>query len=259
MQQMSDYWDQLKQQVEHLSQTLNGFRVWLEHAVPDLVLYNYSLDVLEQAQAVLVLSESAELGRASFSNARSAFEASMDSLLLTTSWENFDAAGAMARACEILEHADLLDRRTAADHKLGLKRDEERKPPEKLIAEDADRWDRWAAGKGKVLTSAFQEAKADKRWKRHWSNLSRKQTWYAVESAWGESGFAEMADFFYGLMSIHGHPRPRAGVRVANITDEGKLTYLPRPIDSEAAAMIAQASCRFASAALARRRAWQGS
>ena len=258
MERSIDYRKQLEQRLEELSDTLNQFRVWFEHAISDLVLFNYALDVLEQGQAVLMLTESAALGRSALSNARSAFEACMDALLLTGSREDFDSSGALARACEILEHDDLLERRATADRSLRLERRQNAKPPGSVMEADADRWNEWAPGKGAILKRAYEQAEADGRWRRHWSGKSKRQIWSAVDASWGsESGLPEMADFFYGLLSIHGHPRPRAGARLREVDGDGKLTYSPRPQDTEVAAMIAQVACGLASAACARRREWE--
>jgi hypothetical protein len=251
---VSDWRDLLQKDLAALEAALNEYRTYLEHAIPDVILYNYALDVLEHGNAVLTLTANAALGRAAHACTRAAFESCFDALLLVSDPAEYDRNGAIARACELLEHENLRQRRDRADEQLGLTREPSGVTPEEMIEADATAWEEYSPGKESLLRTAFDDVKTGKRWKRHWSGLSRKKIGEAVGAAFAtEPGFPEMADYFYGLLSIHSHPRPRTGSRIRDIDSNGRLTYAPDPQDAELTAGIAQAAVRLTRAALAKR------
>ncbi len=251
---MSTWRDDLQTEITQLENELREFRIHLEHAIPDIVLYNYVLDVLEHCNAVHSLTQNPNLGRAAHACTRAAFESCFDALLLVSDPSEYDRNGSLARACELLEHEDLRERRTKGLLAIGKTPLPPGKTPEELINADARAWDKDSPGKGAVLRDAFSDAKDQKKWLRHWSGFSRKKIAEVVSAAfWEDPSVADMADFVYGLLSIHSHPRPRTGSRITNVDEEGRLTYAPDPQDAEMSPAIAQIACRLARAAIAMR------
>lgn len=88
---------------------------------PDTVLYALAIDVAEHARAVGILVIS-EVPRAAMVNARAAFESALDALLLVSDPLRYDERGMYARACELVEQENLIERMNAADAAIGKTR-----------------------------------------------------------------------------------------------------------------------------------------
>jgi hypothetical protein len=107
--------------------------------------------------------------------------------------------------------------------------------------------------KGDLLRAAMETCRTKKTWKRHWSGLTQRERYDEVGKWQGTNeGVAEMAEFIYGALSIHSHPRLRSGARVREQAAD-KVSYKPNPEDTGNAALAAAAACQWAMAALLRR------
>lgn len=228
---------------------MTGLPAATVHLLPDMVLYGYAIDVLEQALAVETLTDSGD-HRASFANARAAMEAAQDLLYLVRSESDYDESGSLARCHELLEYDDLKERSASADSLEGLDAPSWERAPA-IVERDAAAWDAVAEGKGEILRGALQKVQPRRR--RHWSGLSRRVLAERVAVVMGASpGWAAMHDALYGLASIHSHPRPRSGLRTIDLKGD-TVVFGPRPEDEDVPAKLASLACLSAKDALDRR------
>jgi hypothetical protein len=98
---------QLVQACAALNEVLTGFKIQLKYGIPDWVLFQFGIEVLEQTGAVLMLAEGPS-PRAAMPNARAAFEAAIDMLVMVADPTLYDEMGAFARVCELLEWEEML-------------------------------------------------------------------------------------------------------------------------------------------------------
>ncbi len=225
-----------------------------EHYIADLALYGLAIDILEHSLAVQLLRNS-EVPRAAFANARAAFEAGMDILLLTSERTEYDVRGCLARAHELNEDKRLQARYNRASSESGLSPQSEQDFAT-LVEEDAVAWDKLVPGRGDFLRSVvaeFSERPSGKR--KHWSGMSREEIGLAVAQSLGaEPGVGQIFDAMYGGLSSHSHPRMRVGQRETTEGDTGGFVFSAKPSDKTAPAGAASYACSAAVASLKRRR-----
>jgi len=141
-----------------LARMVEGFEHHDHHLVPDMLLFQLGLDVLEQGRAVGTLMI-AGVGRPASSNTRSAFESARDMLVMVAVPEDYASMGARARVQEVLDVSRLNERQRKADTALGLDRKMSAKSPEAIIESDAAAWDAVAPGQGDLLRQAGKDVR----------------------------------------------------------------------------------------------------
>lgn len=242
---MTKHLEELRGAHGELAAAATGYKVRLRHFVPDYVLYAYALDVLEQAGLVASTTDVA-YGRALIANSRAAFESALDMLLLTADPAKYNENGSWARTTELVEIEQLHVRRDAAIAKLQLDARPALFNAEEAIEQDAVIWEEECPGARTLLRSCLSKVRDERRWRKHWSGLSRKEQAKALDSAYSDqSGFAEMIDSTYGILSVHSHPRPRIGSRSSDWVN-GQLTFTPKESDLQVAWSVSQLAARFA-------------
>jgi hypothetical protein len=181
------------------------------HPVADVVLLAYAGDVVEQAHATLALA-AAGVGRPSYANARAAFEAALDMLLLVSDPIETDRLACLAYMLEWVETEELFGRFGRADAAVPIVT---RPLPgaaqtDEIVRILAEGFELRAPGHRALIEAAYAEARRPKRTRRHWSDLGRGQIAGTVGARLPAlEGFAEISDLLYGLASFHTHPRVR--------------------------------------------------
>jgi hypothetical protein len=150
--------------------------------------------------------------RASYVNARAAFEAAQDALLLVSDEKSYDDNGALAYCIELVEHQDLQQRWKDASAQWNILKDlMGRITPEELIEKEAADLDKLAAGTADRFRHALAEARKPRRAHRHWSGMSRREISEALEKRIpAAKGIGAGGDAFYGMLSVQAHPRVRS-------------------------------------------------
>ena len=205
-----------------------------DHLVSDIVLFGFCHDTSDCVSAVLEQSQPS-LYRTSYLLARGAFEASQDALLLAGDSDNYDRNGALAYAIELVELEQLQNRWKKPGEEWGTPELLLRPftPPEVTVESEIPRLEAVSAGSSVHLTSAIVEARRKNRTHQHWSGLSRKKIAerivYLVDDI--DERTAEAADAFYGMLSVHSHPRLRAWTRKFGQSESGALRFEGNPHD----------------------------
>lgn len=236
-----------------LGARLQGFCIWERRLVPDLVLHGYAIDIVEQSNAVIILLQS-QVPRAAVANARAAFEAALDMLLLTSREDEYDWFGALARASELIENEGLVSRRDAANALIGVESEPESYTPDQVVEHDGELWERGFPGGKALLQRAYEEVRKSRDRRRHWSGLSRRAIGAEIDKGRGDSaGLAEMIDTTYGLISVHAHGRPRLADRSTRVDELGRLVFVQKESHAGLARGVAYIACQFGLLALDRR------
>jgi hypothetical protein len=237
----------LKTALTELGDKLNGFKVFLKYGIPDSVLFQFGIDVLEQATATLIVAQS-DVRRAAVANARAAFEAAMDMLLLVADPAAYDEMGAFVRACELLTWEDMYQKRDRADAALGMKPEGRGKSPDEIVALEAEKWEKDSPGVTRMYKRVLEQARHQQRWKHHWSGIGtlRDRAQFIATKLSGYAGFVEIAEVLWGLQSVHAHPAPRTGIRPSEVNEKGQLVFRSRPTEGDFALAMAAASCTHA-------------
>lgn len=251
---MTDHIKELSESIPALDVARSSYRIRLRHLLPDTVLYALVLDVAEHARAVQILVGS-DVPRAAMVNARAAFESALDALLLVSDHSLYDERGMYARACELVEQENLIQRMDLADDVIGKDRHRPPVVPEDIVKEEGEYWAQEFPEASTRFAGVLKDVRSSKRWKKHWSGLGGiKQVAIELDRIEGPGrGLKEMADAIYGLQSMHSHPRPRIGMREINQDAEGRIEFQTAANDPQRAAGIADLSCSLAKIALERK------
>jgi len=245
--------DRVQALLAHLDRDLTGFKVFLKHAIPDFFLLHLGIDVLEQGGAVVTIARG-HAPRAAVANARSAFEASLDMLVLLAEPTLYDEMAAFARVCELLSWEDLRRKRVALHPTLGLEAPQVSATPESTVEEECKKWEEDSPGVGTMYRRVLAQARADVRWKHHWSGKSTfVERAQVIANKWNtEPGFVETAGILWGLQSIHTHPGARTGMRAVK-NEGGQASFRPKPTDAMFPCAAVAIACEHAIKALKRR------
>jgi len=99
--------------------------------------------------------------RASYANARAAYEAAQDAVLSASDPAAYNSSGAIALCVELVEHEELQKRWDDACAEWGIKKDRtKRLSPESLIEAAAAQLDEMRSGSAQLLRNALLEAKS---------------------------------------------------------------------------------------------------
>ena len=102
--------------------------------------------------------------RASYANARAAYEAAQDAVLLASDPAAYNSSGAIALCVELVEHEELQKRWDDACAEWGIKKDRtKRLSPESLIEAAAAQLDEMRSGSAQLLRNALLEARKPRR------------------------------------------------------------------------------------------------
>lgn len=241
------------EKLEELRSLLSAYECRPGHFVADTVLFGYGSDVHEHSEAVRILVESIA-PRSAYANARSAFEAGVEMLYLVGNPDEYDVRGASARVWESREaHRHEQIRSSYPDGAL------------KPLGQDATHWqdhvasdaafcDSLAPGTGDRLRKAYQIIDSSKAADGHWSGLSRRELAHRAEEELGlDPGSAVIFISMYSSLSIHSHPRLRLGTRQTERSDDGRLLFSTREIDTVVPRLFATMACMAASVSISRR------
>ena len=250
---MTDHVVSLGAAVADLDRARSRFRIRLRHFMPDTVLYSLGIDVAEHARAAAILVRT-EVSRAGMVNARAAFESALDALLLVADPALYDERGMFARACELVEQENLIDRMNAADVAIGSSRRRDSIHPEEIVREEGEFWEQELPGARDKFLGILKDVRATGRWRKHWSGFGgRKQLAEELDRIEGPGrGLKEMSDALYGLQSMHSHPRPRIGIREIQQDHEGRIEFRTAPDDPQRVAGIAVLASSLVTLAIAR-------
>ena len=237
--------EEFKERIRVLAERLAAGPTHPAHATADSVFYAYCRDALEAAQATLSLARSS-VPRTAYFPARGVFECAQDALLLVGRAEAYDDNGALAYALERVEQHDLLTRFQAAQLAMGgTLPDTIFETPEEDVDYRAKQMDQLAPGSGAGLRAALIKARTCRPGK-HWSGLSRGDMAKSMTSYIEDPAIGAMADAWYGLLSIHAHPRLRIWSQVPD--GRGGTGYSSR--DGQFAINLALMGLRVLSVAL---------
>jgi hypothetical protein len=236
-----------------LAARCNGYRVFERHFVPDRMLHGFALEVIEQTHAILLLTEPDSLvPRAAIANARSAFEAAWEMLLLVSGEASFDRYGALVRAFELLEQEKLLERRDRASAAIQLDVTDAGMTPEQAAEKDGQVWGVGFPTAPELMRQAVAELREKPR--RHWLGVSQTDMGFAIRKRYGseDPGLGEMVDTTYGVLSVHAHARPRTNDRGTRIED-GRVVFTSKEEHGRLASSVGAVACQLAENALKRR------
>jgi hypothetical protein len=218
--------EEIGERGERLKERLGRFFASQTAWSADISLYGFLLGASDNADAAAHLAAQERHRFAAHPNARAAFEAGEDALLLVTS-DDYRMLGARARVYERLEHADLAREIHAVHAAFG---DGSWTPASYAsvrasIVEDAEREEEFTKETRSRLREAldyfqpkFEAASRPKgrgRYPPHWSELSRRK----IAQAIGQRRPSLISEITlvatYAHLSRHTHPR----VRMENWTD----------------------------------------
>jgi hypothetical protein len=219
-----------------------GFRASGNHLIPDMVLMGFVSEVVESAHAVIALL-AANLGHRAFPNARTAFEAMQQLLLLVTD-ADYDLAGAKAWIFFSRRDFALLDSHgDSAD----LPTDPEEYPDKKgldlALAEITKIWDRYSPGKGRMIAQAAEILAAQPRRPDNWAGVpiapELQRRFLALASRMGTtplvSDHARTYNATYSILTRESHPRTRFQPDRMMGHVNGPITFEYEPKEAEAA------------------------
>lgn len=218
---------ELETALEELRRAMSETGVSSDHLVPDLVAIGLAREVYENASAALCVSRS-EVSRPLYPNARAAFEAAQDLVLLIVQ-EDYDEAGARAAATEILDREtsrELVQEVTTA---MGGNDDIAPQDTNAHVEDIAGTWDKYARGKGDLVRDAVPRLrKLRKKGKYHWSGLSRSKIHKTLGAEMDAlAGTSELYRSMYNLLSFETHPSPRIDAKHMKWDpDEGFTLFL---------------------------------
>lgn len=239
--------------IRGLREVMRDFPASDEHQLADFALYSLANDVVEHAEAVLLLQESA-VPRAAFANARAAHEAALDMDILTADPAKYDFFAAQMRVFELFE-VERLHRRGPKEAPVDASG--VRRRIEDVVVEKARALDRVSPGKGGLLRSAWERFdKVQGNLPLHWSGRSQAQT---VEELSGTAPEADdvlrQNDFLWGALSIQTHARIRAGGRTISVNGS-RIILSAVKSDKVLPSSVAYLACEIAAKVLAKRRRW---
>jgi hypothetical protein len=156
-----------------------------------------------------------------------------DMYVLTAEPSLYDEMGAFARACESLAQEDLRQHRARLHTVLELAvPTPEQEAPEEVVAKEAINWEVDQPGITIVYERALKTARADGRWKYHWSGLGGYPALaeYVARKQGAPKGFKEAAAFWYRLLTHHSHPGLRTGSRAVHRDTPGRIIFGPKEL-----------------------------
>lgn len=181
------------------------------HLVPDLALLGLLCDVEENAEAVLALGATPVPHRA-YPNARAAFEASQQALLLATE-PDYDLSGARAWAFFLRNDREFVrgPRDGQTSTVMGLDPDSWFKAATEEMAET---WETFAPGKGDVMKRAVALVEAQPRRPDNFAGVpiapTLRDRLVALAAKAGKAGMPDAAALYnnaYAALSRESHPR----------------------------------------------------
>lgn len=249
---MNDSRARFTESLNALATPVKRFFIYDEQFLPDILLYYLALDVLEQGRSVSHLIDLG-IGRPAWTNCRAAFESARDMLVLAANPGEYCLMGARARVHELLDMARLCDRQRKADEALGREALTHRRSAEEVVEDEAQLWDSYPAGKGRLLRDALASLRSQRPGP-HWSGLTNVAIRARIAGISGDgTGVPEMMDAMYGLQSMHSHPGSRTGLRETTVKPDGTLFVEPREVDLQAPLGYMAMSAQLALIALNRR------
>lgn len=242
----------LAKAIAALDSTVSIFQGSGTNKIPDVVLFNYVIDVQEQSRAVQAVVQ-AGVPRAAFVNARAAMESALDASYLVADPAEYRARGARARVVEMFEQ-ERLSRRADLEKTVLPGASE---AMEAAIKSDAALWEQDSRGARALLLSTFEHfCKHPPGIGDHWSGLNRIELYRSLAGTKEEKDeMAKMLDVVYGHLSLHAHPKPRTSQRVASLDPDGTLVIAGRENDEEHAVNATVLAIQLMIAAVERRKA----
>jgi hypothetical protein len=243
---------QLETALSELHGLLDSYQLRHEHYPGDLTLWGFAMQAWEGGTAVLLLNRDSELGHVAFPNARAAFEAGEDALLLATA-PDYDIAGAQARVFERLEQGDI---RSETREARGDPRSTDSRYSDiaALITKDAEALDRVAPNAGDGLRSAlarllpkFEAASRGKgKHPGHWFEKSRRRIAEELGSREGSKQHAARLIAIYASLSRYSHPRARTEGKERSFNEANQLVLRPLPFQRQLVVEVAIVGVRMA-------------
>ena len=221
---VNEFRSDLDSALASLDDALTKYTPRKPHYMADLVLHGFARDVSTQVHAT-VLTVDSHYPRASYANARAAYEAAQDAVLLASEPDSYDINGALAYCVELVEHEELQRRWKDAAAVWGIVKDKSgRISPEGLIEKESAELEAFAAGASQLLRNALNEARKPRRAKQHWSGKNRNDIAKLLQERMPVfRGLAAGGDAFYGMMSVQTHPRVRSWSEQRSIRLDGSL------------------------------------
>jgi hypothetical protein len=197
------------------------------HLVPDIALLGFLNDIEENARAVDVLSSS-HLPHRAFPNARAAYEAAQQALLLSSS-DDYDLAG--ARAWVYYLRRDFLFASLPRPSHVG---DAARRSAEAwyegAFAEMKDLWETLAPGRGETLERARVAVEAHKGRPDNWAGVpiapalaARLEALRKLRGKPPNVGTAQIYNAAYSALSRESHPRMRVQPQRVTRSPDGSV------------------------------------
>ena len=233
------------------------FAAAASHLVPDIVLLGFLNEIEENVSAVELIAASGIPHRA-FPNARTAFEAGQQALLLVTA-PDYDAAGATAWAYHLIR-----DRKYMAAPRSGQTTDRANVEPEEwfesALTEMEQTWNDFAPGRGALLRDAATEIQSRRRGgPENWTGLpvapTLRDRMLTLAERHGKKGRSDAADILnagYGALSRESHPRTRfQPTRITRDSSGGISFEIPtRDLEADRETVLISAASSLAAATL---------
>lgn len=199
----------LRGHLDRLASVLTTYKARDEHFLGDHIVFAYAQQVRECSEGAILLCRS-DIPHSAWSVARAAFEAAQDLAYLSSRQEEFDKRAALARTIELVEEEDVRRRFTDADIAAGYGANRlfTTLTPEQVVKEDAVFIEESNAAAARLLRESIIEARTKGRAKKHWSGFSRKRLGEQIAIEHPEIAIVDkVGDCFYGVASMHSHPR----------------------------------------------------
>lgn len=231
--------------IEELRQAFHSSRARPRYVVTDLAVIGFCREVLQQAQATLLLTRS-DVPYAAFSSARGALEAAQDLLLVVAKLsEGYALTGARILAADLLvresmhlEYGEFLRRSSGGEDGEGPSA-ESQASGETRLRQWGEFWEHNLAGSAELVQQAARETqlRLSRRGRTpHWSGIGR---WKIarflqdhVDSLIGTGEFSDFGDMqyaYYSLLSIMAHPWPRFDTPFLRLVDNRiRIDLTPR-------------------------------
>lgn len=238
--------DLISRELQRLESLQTAFQASGSHLIPDMVLMGFVSEVVESARAVSTLL-SANLGHRAFPNARTAFEAMQQLLLLVTD-ENYDLAGAKAWVFfSRRDFALLTDFGNSADLPLAPEEFPEKSGLDLAIAEITKLWNDYSPGKGQLIIKAAEILATQPKRPANWAGVSiapeLERRFLALTREKGistsEPEHARIYNATYSILSRESHPRTRFQPDRISGRINGPITFEYDPNESDAARNVA--------------------
>jgi hypothetical protein len=192
------------------------FRVREEYLPGDLTMQAYLLAAWDNAKSTEALLRATDLGIGPFVCARSAFEAAQSAALLASE-PDYAAAGARARAFEVLEYYLERSRWTKTfPENSTADADPEFESAIRLLERYAAIMDRCVAGAGEPISIAIAEwlpefrvaLEGNKNQKTlHWSGFGQRRIAEQLAARKNQPALTEQLPLLYSMLSRYSHPR----------------------------------------------------